>query len=101
MTEFCIELTINVGTTMGMELKDHTKATYHYLSWINRKWNQKTLLEEEIEVLLGVCANNDPSKSDISTMTQVLADFGCIDLSSACGLGQMLLKCKTVKTAPH
>ena len=37
---------------------------------------------------MGVRESNDPSESGFATMTQVLSEFGRIDLLSACGLGQ-------------
>ena len=46
------------------------------------------LSEEEKAASLGVRASNDPSESGFATMTQVLSEFGRIDLLSACGLGQ-------------
>jgi len=42
-----------------------------------------------MEASLGGRTNNDPSESGFSTMTEVLSQFGRIDLFSACGLGQM------------
>ena len=86
-TEFCIKLASGAGTTIVMELEDPSKAAHHYLSTVNGKWIQKMLLKEEIEVLLSIWSNNDPSESGFSTMTQVLAEFGRIDLFSAYGLG--------------
>ena len=88
-TEFCIELASGIGTTMVMELEDPSKATHHYLSAVDRKWIQKMLSKEKMEASLGIRANNDPSESGFSMMTEVLSQFGHIDLFSACGLGQM------------
>ena len=87
-TEFCIELASGIGTTMIMELEDTKKATHKYLSAKDGIKSQKLLSEEEKEASLGVRATNDPSESGFATMTQVLSDFGRIDLFSACGLGQ-------------
>jgi len=87
-TELCIELARGIATTILLELEDTSKATHNYLSAVDGKWSQKLLSAEEMEASLGVRANNDPSESGFSTMTEVLSGFGRIDLLSACGIGQ-------------
>ena len=87
-TDFCVKLASSVGTTMVVELEDPSKATHNYLSAVNGKWSQKILSEEEMEASIGVRANNDPSESGFSTMTDILSQFGRIDLLSACGIRQ-------------
>ena len=87
-TEFCIELASGIGTTMVTELEDDSKATHAYLSAKDGIKSQKMLSDEEKVASLGVRASNDPSESGFATMTQVLSEFGRIDLLSACGLGQ-------------
>ncbi len=87
-TEFYIELASSTRTTMIMELDDHNKSTHEYFAVVDEKKSQRLLSEEEKKALPGIMANNDLSESGFLAMTQVLSDFGYIDLLSASGIGQ-------------
>ena len=71
-----------------MELEDPCKATRQYLSAVNGEKSWKMLSEEEKAASLSIRTTSDPSESGFTTMTQVLSQFGSINMLSACRMGQ-------------
>jgi hypothetical protein len=85
-TELCHELSIGVATTLLTELINPKKSTHNYINNGMLAFNNLSLAEKEAS--LGMRANNDPSKGNFATFTDVLFNSGRISIDSAAGIGQ-------------
>jgi hypothetical protein len=68
------------------ELIDPKKSMHNYINDSMLAFNTLSLAEKEAS--LGMRANNDPSKGNFATFTDVLCNSGRISIDSATGIGQ-------------
>ncbi len=85
-TEFCHKLLVGVATMLLTELIDPKKSTHNYINDSMLAFNNLSLAEKEAS--LGMRANNDPSKGNFATFTNVLCNSGRISIDSAAGISQ-------------
>ncbi len=84
--ELCHELSSGVATRLLTELIDPKKSTNNYINNGMLAFNNLSLAKKEAS--LGMRANNDPTKGNFTTFTDVLCNSGRISIDSVAGIGQ-------------